>query len=478
MTRNARVRQQFTAVAWSFVFVCAGCMPEEGGVGDQPTRALAADGQYISWREHLIDDPGVSDVAISGADGLVMGDVNGDGHEDIVSVHESDTIYDGQGDGHVRLAFGTGDPDRWVNVTLVEGSAAASPEDVDIADFNGDGLLDVVVASELSRLSYLQNPGGPHPGGDWPRLVLPGTLNAGAWLRVSTADLNDDGTPEAIAVNKGAQNPALDESGTATAISIFYVDGDPLHSASWSEQSLGTYQVPHNAQPVDLDGDGDIDIVGGIRRERRLVLFENVDRGGRTFVEHPVQLTRVQAHGLHMAFADMNGDERPDIVATAREPGSRPGLAWFEQPDHWSDSWKAHQIGTFWPDRMVGIALADINGDGHLDVLCGGYSEGPRDVDGDLGPDRRLGRLGWFQNPGTIDRTWIRHDISRRKRGMFDEFIPRDMDGDGDVDFVGTRGNSAPFDGVFWLEQVRTREPQSAFARARREDSPEMPLGS
>ncbi len=71
---------------------------------------------------------------------------------------------------------------------------------------------------------------------------------------------------------------------------------------------------------------------------------------------------------------------------------------------------------------------------------------------------------------------WPRHDISRRKRGMFDKFIARDMDGDGDMDFVGTRGNSYPHDGVFWLEQVRSAAPQPAFQRARAIDSPEMPL--
>jgi hypothetical protein len=59
---------------------------------------------------------------------------------------------------------------------------------------------------------------------------------------------------------------------------------------------------------------------------------------------------------------------------------------------------------------------------------------------------------------------------------MFDKFVPRDMDGDGDVDFVSTRGNSAELDGVFWLEQVRTPGPVPAFARARPQDSEEMPL--
>ena len=72
--------------------------------------------------------------------------------------------------------------------------------------------------------------------------------------------------------------------------------------------------------------------------------------------------------------------------------------------------------------------------------------------------------------------TWTRHDISRRKRGMFDMFVARDLDNDGDMDFVSTRGNSYPYDGVFWLEQVRSKTARQVFTRARREDSEEMPL--
>ena len=57
------------------------------------------------------------------------------------------------------------------------------------------------------------------------------------------------------------------------------------------------------------------------------------------------------------------------------------------------------------------------------------------------------GRLAWFENPGGGTGEWTRHDISRRKRGMFDMAMARDLDGDGDIDFVGTRGNSVPYDG-------------------------------
>ena len=59
---------------------------------------------------------------------------------------------------------------------------------------------------------------------------------------------------------------------------------------------------------------------------------------------------------------------------------------------------------------------------------------------------------------------------------MYDAIIARDMDSDGDLDLVGTRGNSGNFDGVFWLEQVRTNQPRRAFVPARAKESAPLPL--
>ena len=93
------------------------------------------------------------------ATALTGGDLDLDGHTDIVSVHESDTAYDDVADGHIRLAFGSDDPDQWTLATLAEGAEAAAPEDVDIADVNGDGYPDIIAACELAHLIYFQNPG-------------------------------------------------------------------------------------------------------------------------------------------------------------------------------------------------------------------------------------------------------------------------------------------------------------------------------
>ena len=273
------------------------------------------------------------------------------------------------------------------------------------------------------------------------------------------------------APNKGAQRPAPEDFARSTPVSIYQVTGDPLIGDNWKETELGHYSVPQNAEPVDLDGDGDLDIVVGIRGENRLVFFENTSEGSISFREHAIGIYGARAAGFNLEYADLNQDGRLDIIGAATG-----GLVWLEQPERIDDAWNAHFIGTFAPDSMTGLEMADINGDGHLDVIGGSYSRGPREGDGDVDRDDALGRIGWFEHSGDATEAWTRHDISRRKRGMYDKFIARDVDGDGDIDFFGTRGNSAPYDGVYWLEQVRSNTPLPAFQRARPDDSPEMPL--
>ena len=450
-------------------------------VGDTPTTATSANGAYISWREHIIDDSAIAGFSLTGSDGLVMGDIDRDGYEDIVSVHEADATYDSASylpgfepkpEGHVRIAFGSEDPDNWFNITIAEGIETPAPEDADVGDVNGDGYPDVIVATERSHLIYLQNPGAESRTAHWPRLILPMTLDKGSYIRVFMADYNGDGQLELSAANKGAQTPGPEDFARSTDVSIYSVSGDPLQAGNWVETVLGHYSVPQNAEPVDLDGDGDMDLLAASRGEQRLIFFENLGGGDLEFREHAIGIYGAHLEGFNLEYADLSGDGRLDIISRSNSNQ----LYWIEQPMRIDDAWNAYRIGDFIPDWMIGLETADIDGDGDTDIMAGGYSRGSRTGDDDVSVDDVLGRIGWFENPGDAKTEWTRHDISRRKRGMFDKFIARDIDGDGDMDFYSTRGNSAPFDGVFWLEQVRSAEPVPSFRAARDNDSPEMGL--
>lgn len=461
--------------------VGAACSQTPLTVADTPTLAKTPDGMYISWKEHLIDDEQVSGgVKLRGADGLQMADFDKDGHADIVSVHEDNH--------HIRLAFGSEDPDKWELATLAEGEEAKAAEDASVADLNGDGYLDIIVACELEHLIYFQNPGEDIRSGRWPRVIPESTRNRGSFIRVFFADFNKDGRYEVVATNKGEQLPSMrpgDELGNRhpkKEISWFETPANPLSAEGWTEHVLTRVEVPINSRPVDLDGDGDLDILAGSRWQARIFWFENLGGDEIRFKEHRIEVSErnvpwqrgaKRLTGMNVAFHDFSGDGRLDIVIQ-ETPWA---VVWLEQPDDFSKAWRIHHVGTIKPDSSTGLAVADINSDGRGDIMTGGYSQAPRDHDGEgITAEHNVGRIAWFEHPGDPSGNWIRHDISRRKRGMYDAFIPRDMDNDGDVDFVTTRGNSSNFDGVLWLEQVRTPEPVASFQPARASESAHLPL--
>lgn len=458
-------------------------------VGLTPSKAKTPQGQFLAWKEHLIDDSQIGGINLSGSDGLQMADLDKDGFEDIVSVHESDTEYDGALVGHIRIAFGTTDPDKWDLVTLAKGKEAAAAEDITIVDLNGDDYLDIVAACELAHLIYFQNPTQKIRGTPWKRLIPKITQNRGSFIRVFSEDLNKDGQPEIIAANKGdqANDGSVAVNPGRKPVSYFEIIGDPLENEAWKETQLIQLNLPVNAQPVDIDHDGDMDIIAGSRGERRIVLLENTSNQKINFKTHTIQIegtgipTQHQAQnpqlrsfitGFNMEFLDLSQDGKLDIILAE----TFQYLIWLEQPQIWTEPWRVHTIGNTAPDWIVGIQLADVNGDAQQDLITGGYSRGARDADGAVAINDALGRIAWFENPNNVDEPWQRHDITRRKRGMFDQFVARDLDKDGDIDFVSTRGNSGPFDGVFWLEQIRSEEPLQNFEKARKVDSEEMAL--
>lgn len=379
-------------------------------------------------------------------------------------------------------------------------------EDVAVGDLNGDGWVDVVAACEDAHLVYLQNPGANIREETWQSIIPTVTQNRGSWLRVFVADFDGDGQLDLSAANKGAPDivrPGIDVAENG-ATSIFKLDGPPMNDRSWQEQVIYNQGVPNTALPFDVNADGKMDVLAAKRVKQELVLLQNVGRqssGEVGFLPIPIEIEpafEVEGawRGLANAFqadkADLNGDGRIDMVLNVIERGNsisglQAGLGWLEQPASLEAPWRFHRIGNTLPDWVIGIHLTDLDGDGDLDavtggysginILAGSYSGAARDYDEpSVDASASVGRISWFENPGDASNSWQRHDVSRRVRGMYDMFVSTDMDGDGDLDLIAPRGNSGAYDGVFWLEQVRSDDPRPAFTPARDEESRHLPL--
>jgi hypothetical protein len=468
-------------------------------VAQSPTQAQTRTGEYISWVEHRIDDEASNGgVAIRGGDGLKLADLDDDGAMDVVSVHEDSH--------HLRVAYASSDPNRWLNVTVAQGITVGAIEDVAVGDLNGDGLLDLVTACEEAHLTYFQNPGSRFAV--WPHLVVPITQERGSWLQVTIEDMNGDGRNDVLGANKGFADVVRLRDGEQVdnATSLFTIDGDPLKGQSWNEQVLMRDGIPNQALTADIDNDGDPDVLAASRLDNRMMLLINEglrNDGELSTSTIPIQIVpgfaapegwRGVSNAFNAVLVDLDHDGRKDIVvnvleftAATEQQWTRAGLGWLSQPQDLSEPWTYYRIGHVLPDWVIGVGAADIDGDGDLDtvvggysglnVVRGGYSGASRDVDDPMvTPSSTVARLAWFENPGDARNAWTRHDISRRVRGMYDEFAFQDLNGDGALDIIATRGNSGGYDGVFWLEQRRSAQALPAMQSAWAVDSAGLSL--
>ena len=124
------------------------------------------------------------------------------------------------------------------------------------------------------------------------------------------------------------------------------------------------------------------------------------------------------------ATGDVNGDGRMDAVVGQAEgqslggPSLPGGLRWFEAPADRTQPWIRHDLDVEF-ESTHNIRLADINGDGTMDVVAGEQDQAP------------LKRLAVFYNDGhgSFTRQVLGTDASHN-------VAVGDADGDGDLDIL------------------------------------------
>lgn len=288
-------------------------------------------------------------------------------------------------------------------------------------DVDQDGWTDVVSINYRSRSLYWVR----HPGGDlsqsWEKRLIdtPGKSETGI-----LADVDGDGRTDALP--NGVDFAAWFRAPTNA-------DG------SWTRHDLPPDLAGHGVGFGDLNGDGRGDIVG-----RHGWAESPADPASGAWTWHG-EFELGKDASVPIIVADPDGDGDNDLVVGH---GHNFGVFWLEQSrdSTGARTWTEHTIDDSWSCAHAPL-WADIDGDGHADLIAGKRYMGH---DGrDPGETEPL-RIYWYGFDRTA-KSWNRHQISFGGTvGMDLDAKTADIDGDGDVDLVAPARC-----GLHWLENLR-----------------------
>ena len=279
------------------------------------------------------------------ADSVAVADLNGDGKPDIV-VANCGSCYGppeiGQS-GSVAVLLGNGD--GTFQPAVAYGTGGTVPLFVAVADLNGDGKPDLVVVNRNSNnIGVLLGNGD----GTFQSAQLYASGEAPAWVAIG--DVNGDSIPDlVVADGDGFLGVLLGNGDGSFQGPVFYATGGP---------------ASYGVALADVNGDGKLDALvatGSDSKGAAGVLLGNGDGSFQPTVTYPVCLSCASFSSAPVV-ADVNGDGWPDLVVAAGDAS-----VLFGNGDGTFQPVVAWKLGK----RTSGstVAVADVNFDNHLDLL-------------------------------------------------------------------------------------------------------------
>ena len=236
--------------------------------------------------------------------GLAVADISSDGKVDVVS-------DSGRGDGVDWFEILGGG--RFADArSIVEGDDVISAFHTE--DFDGDGDPDVLFKTQWGQfLAWRENLGSGTFGRE--ERIASGLDGSGV---LDAADLDGDGDLDALAL---VSNDAF-----RGAIAWYKNLGGGTFSGQRIVGPLWSHAL-HSLIPIDLDGDGDIDVLT-IQNSRWVTWFENL--GGGMFTKER-QIGRSDFSTSAIFATDLDGDGRPDVLSGSRNKGV---VGWYRNLGH------------------------------------------------------------------------------------------------------------------------------------------------
>lgn len=259
---------------------------------------------------------------------VTAGDLDQDGDIDLV-VGEFATT-------HICLNDGAGN--FTTQPTAV--SAATQPVDLRLADFNGDGFLDLLSIGTNANGIWLSL--GTGRGTFLGRTQL---LDTSFTAQVITGDFNADGFPDAL-----VGEPA----GTGTTLSFLAGSGNGLTTPAYTTQLLAQAR---DLGVADMDEDGDLDML--LLTDANVGVYLNDGNGrltiGPTRTVNPI--------AFELTVGDFTSDGHADVVCSSYQ-GANVSLV----PGSGTGSWAALQSVPVL-SRTYHVTSGDMDGDADLDLL-------------------------------------------------------------------------------------------------------------